>query len=473
MVPTPETFQLRQWFSDGLREIAETKSEDELSRLKEVIDYEGGRQLKTPRSVVRALDAIRFFWPPLREAKADLADLVWLQLIKDGNPALYRWIESYCATAAAISLGTARVEETERTQELDALKQCVEPEYFADLAYRYHFAEHLPGLEVNFEKTETTFELYGEVGEDKREAAIRNARLASPDHYRLYFALGGPSHALTHSDIRSLQASTAEGAKAIGSLILQWQKESAVGSFGKADLLLERMRGGLSEALGDDQRKHFLLALANSMDEAYRLRPFDRGWTNSIWDRAEYVVPLLLSRLDPRERAATIDAMFKDGVAIGWLTTLLRRETFAHGRYGNRRRPKESWFFSDAELDRVIELMLSRYRTMSAEDLFRTVDPLSLLFAWRQTGDETGPQQLVTSHAKTNEGLVEALSGLMSNVVSSNRGKYSVLARDNVAPFLDYDDAKTRINALADSAGNERTKASAHDLAKAFVDADD
>ena len=80
MVPKPEPLQLRQWFSDELRRFASTKNEDERSRLDAVIHYEGGRQFRTPRSVVRALDAMRFFWPPLLQAKADLADLVWLQL---------------------------------------------------------------------------------------------------------------------------------------------------------------------------------------------------------------------------------------------------------------------------------------------------------------------------------------------------------------------------------------------------------
>ena len=51
----------------------------------------------------------------------DLADLVWLQFIKDGNPALYRWIEEYCGTAAAVSLRTARVEDAEKAQQLNVL----------------------------------------------------------------------------------------------------------------------------------------------------------------------------------------------------------------------------------------------------------------------------------------------------------------------------------------------------------------
>ena len=150
MVPEPEPFQLRRWFGEELHSIASIKNDDELSRLKSVVDHEGGRQLKSPRSVVRALDSIRFFWPPLREAKADLADLVWLQLIKDGNPRLFRWIEGYCATAAMLSVGTARVEDAERARKLAALNETVEVGHFADYIYRHYFAQQLPGLEVIF-----------------------------------------------------------------------------------------------------------------------------------------------------------------------------------------------------------------------------------------------------------------------------------------------------------------------------------
>ena len=82
MVPDPEPFRLRQWFADDLSRIAKAAEPDQADRLRAVIDMEGGRQLKTPRSVVRALDAIRFFWPPLERERADLADLVWLLLIK-------------------------------------------------------------------------------------------------------------------------------------------------------------------------------------------------------------------------------------------------------------------------------------------------------------------------------------------------------------------------------------------------------
>jgi hypothetical protein len=180
MVPKPEPLQLRQWFSDELRLIALAKDEDELSRLKLVIDYEGGRQLRTPRSVVRALDAVRFFWPPLHEAKADLADLVWLQLIKDGNPALYRWIEEYCGTAAALSLGIARVEDAEKAGELGALLATVPAGHFDDLTYRHNFAEQLPGVELDHSQGGNKFKIFEHVSDRDRDEAIQKKRLASP-----------------------------------------------------------------------------------------------------------------------------------------------------------------------------------------------------------------------------------------------------------------------------------------------------
>ena len=111
MVPKPEPFELRQWFSDEVSGLVGPLPPGVTERLLAVIDQEGGNQLQTPRSVVRTLDSLRFFWPALRDEAIDVADLVWLQLIKDGSPSLYRWIETYVASVAATSFGTATVSE--------------------------------------------------------------------------------------------------------------------------------------------------------------------------------------------------------------------------------------------------------------------------------------------------------------------------------------------------------------------------
>jgi hypothetical protein len=184
------------------------------------------------------------------------------------------------------------------------------------------------------------------------------------------------------------------------------------------------------------------------MDEAYRRHPFDRFWVSSLWDRAQRLIPLLLPRLEPTRRAAVVMAMFGGGAAIGWLTSLFRRETFAHGRYGDRLRSEDEWLFTTAELDRITELMLRRYRAMSASDVFGCPDPISLLFAWLQGGDEQGPRRLVEANIVSDEGLVETLEHLTSTIESSARGKLDVLKKDHLAPFMNYENVSKRIHAL-------------------------
>ncbi|MBO9712627.1 P-loop NTPase fold protein [Sphingomonas sp.] len=467
MVPQPESMQLRQWFTDSLHQIAAPKNDDELSRLKTVVDFEGGRQLRTPRSVVRALDSIRFFWPPLRDAKADLADLVWLQLIKDGNPALYRWIEEYCAAAAIHSLGIARVSDVEKTRELSKLINITEEGHFDDLTYRHYFADQLAGVEMNYGDDGDKFRIFQHVHEHQRDAAIRGVRLASPDHYRLYFALAGPSHALTQDDFTSMWAAAEAGVEQTTAELLRLHGEPAGGSFTKADILLERIRGSAFEVLTPQQCDNILLGLSQAMDAAYRQRPFDRFWINSLWDRASRLIPLLLAQLDAEQRAAAVTTMFQHGAALAWLTTVFRHETFAHGRYGDRPRPTEDWLVTNPELDQINGIMLDRYRALSDHEILEVIDPISLLFAWRQGGDEAGPRERLEANIVSDEGLVETLEKLVSSVDSSNRGRFDVIKRDNLAPFLDYDEAAQRIEALRNhSELGER----ASRLAVAFAD---
>jgi predicted KAP-like P-loop ATPase len=448
MVPKPEQLQLRQWFTEDLHLIASAKDEDELSRLRVVIDYEGGRQLQTPRSVVRALDAVRFFWPPLREAKADLADLVWLQLIKDGNPALYRWIEKYSATAAVVSLGVARVEEAEKARELAALLASAADGHFDDLMDRHNFAEQLPGVKIDDSKDGKGFKIFERVDDRVRDESVLKRRLASPDHYRLYFAMASPSHALAQDDVASMWAAAEGSADQAGAALLRLHDEHAAGSLTKADILLERIKSDAYEVLAPRQCENLLVALSQVMDEAYRRQPFDQFWINSLWDRSERLIPVLLSRFKPARRAAVVMSMFSGGAAIGWLTSLFRHETFAHGRTGDRPRGEDGWLFTNAELDRITELIIGRYRAMSASDVFGCPSPINLLFAWRQGGDEQGPRRLVEANIVSDAGLVETLEHLIGTTESSNRGRLDVLKKDNLSHFMNYENAAQRIYAL-------------------------
>ena len=198
-------------------------------------------------------------------------------------------------------------------------------------------------------------------------------------------------------------------------------------------MMLERIKEGNFD-LTPKQCENFLVAFSQAMDEAYRIRPFDTHGVISLWSRAENLLPHLLSRLDTKTRASGLKTMFEKGMAIEWLTSILRRETFAHGRYGEQKRPEDDWLFSDAELDLIIEAMLARYRSMSADEVYDVINLPSLLFAWRQAGDKQGPRQLVEDASATDEGLIKTLEN-MTNIVNSGRGSFNVLKKANLSPF--------------------------------------
>ena len=102
---------------------------------------------------------------------------------------------------------------------------------------------------------------------------------------------------------------------------------------------------------------------------------------------------------------------------------------------------------TDDELDQVTEIMISRYRAMSASEILSAIRPLDILFAWNQAGDAGGPRSLIEAHIDMDEDLVDALERL-TTPVSSSEGDYSTLRRENLEPFLDYDRARNRVDAL-------------------------
>lgn len=445
MVPKPEAFQLRQWFADELGKIVGSIPDEQSLRLRSVIDQEGGLRLETPRSVVRTLDSLRFFWPALRNEQIDLPDLVWLLLIKDAAPALYRWIETYLLGAATVSLGIGTISEAGAAAELRALLALIGPDQLGDMMYRHSFADQLPGVDATYGQDETGFKIHQRVQPLERDAAIRGRRLASPDHHRLFLALAGPSHAITQQHMdefwRAVKAGPGDAAAALRTLIAQPISVELT----KADMLLERLDGSAVSVLTSSEAEHLLIGLSMVMDEADRNGSDYTFMVLTIWDRAERVSLRLLRRIAPERRNEVIDRVFRLGPAIGWLSSLLRRETFAQGRYGDQAKSKDDWMLSAEEYDAVASTMIARYKAMPAAVILGQSRPLQMLFAWAQAGDEEGPRALIAAESTTDEGLLRALNAMVTKVNSSDRGTYEVIQPSSAKPFFDLEAARLRV----------------------------
>lgn len=451
MLPKPEPFELRHWFEEELQTIIGTVPDRVRSRLKTVIDQEGGRQLRTPRSVVRTLDSIRFFWPALRDEKIDVADLVWIQLLKDGSPRFYRWVEAYVASVATVSFGTATVSDTEKAERLKALLEAASENPLGDTAYRYFLEDLLPGVQASLDDESEPVGIYQKVDRATSQRAIDDRRLASPDHYRLYFSLIGPTHSISQSGFDAFWAAVDAGPDQTAQFLLDLYHQVAIGSLSKTDVLFERLRGLESKLWTSRRAKNLLLGLGDMMDDAYRLNPSEESFIVDSWDRAGRLVPILYAHLAEDERIAVNQQFFAEGRSLGWLTSVLRRETFAHGKYGERKTRQEEWWLSEEEFEAACQIMIDRYRSTDISTMLDIPRPLRILFAWRQAGDEDGPRNFLAEFTQTDLNLIKALGMFVTYVNSSDRGRHYVLQRENVDAFLDYEAVTKRLAEIATS----------------------
>lgn len=468
-VPRPEAFDLRRWFREEIEALPYAADEAGAwrSRLSAVVDIEGGRYLSTPRHVVRCLDGIRFFWGALQD-QVDLADLVWLHLIKVGNPKLYGWIEHYLPEVAAQTSGIAIISEEEKRSSRKRLDEALLADGAEFEHARHRLSEFLLGIEewMNYGKDDEPG-VHAHIPKEEVARAARSSRLASPDHYRLYFAVQQPRNAPRRTDFEALFATLDASVAETSKLLASWNNERLSTGATKAEAILSRIVDADGDTLGSAQAQTLLRAMADRLDEMASVRDEGLGDPQS-WIEGRRVLKWLLPRLDDR-REETLLGMF-ESQAMDWLTTILRSETFAHGRV--EARPSGEKLLETDELDRVSAIMVDRYRNLRLEEWTALRRPLSALFAWYQAGDPEGPKEFVTSQIATDEGLVSVLELMGGRVSSSTRGEFVALKESTLRYFMDYAVARSRTESLARESGDDLLRKRAAALAQQFKDAD-
>jgi hypothetical protein len=359
---------------------------------------------------------------------------------------------------AATSFGTATVSDGSKASRLKDLLEAAPERQLHDMLYRSFLAQILPGIQTAIGDDEEPVSIYQDVTDRDRKIAIAGRRLASPDHYRLYFSLIGPTHAVPQETYDRFWSALDRDAADAAAILLALHDEKSFGSLRKSDVLFERLRGADPKIWTGVRPRNLLLAQGQIMDDILRQGASSRNIITTTSDRAERLVPILFARLEPGDRSHAIDELFGGSPAISWLTLLIRTETFAHGRHGSRQRPESEWFLTEVEFDQAAALMLSRYRQMSSDDILAVPRPLTLLFAWNQLGDTAGPRDLIAGATVSDAQFLTFLTRLTSRIESSV-GRHLVLKRDNIDPFLDYDAMRKRLDKIA--AGPDAAEAAA------------
>lgn len=452
--PKPEPYDLRAWFSQELESLTGPIDPDNAARVQHVIDIEGGKRLGTPRAVVRALNSLRFDLPAVVD-KTDLADLVWLHLIKASNTRLYRWIEDYCAAYSVTSRGRAHLSQASIKADNESLRTILEGEGRVLQDEVYNLANHLPGIR----RMHLTGEgdkpfVWGDQGEAARNAAIMQRRLSSADHYRLYFALTVPAVTPQVSDFAALEAAIDESPEALNDLLLRWSAEKSSLGVSRLELVFERLNGG-GRSLSAVHFEKLWLGFAQILDGPLTDAIVDSWGRTKLWALARPVIEAGFLDIPIRKRDRLLKSAFQNGRALAWLSDFFRDELFAHGRVVDERsygRPA----LTAKELDMVTPIILQRLALAGPRKLLSMPNGYGNLLAWAQgsdVGENNSARAGVGRFAKTDAGLVEVLEGLRSRTMSrgdDGRPRFQrYLGRSSVGMFLDYDVARSRLEAIS------------------------
>ena len=122
-VPAPMSIDLKAWLTAETQEVAghiET-TRRAAERLRQAVSCWCAEYIATPRDVVRVANALRLYAAPVAE-RIDLADGLFIQIIRIHRPELHDWIERYVTARFAFDASDAHSawldSESERSRDL-------------------------------------------------------------------------------------------------------------------------------------------------------------------------------------------------------------------------------------------------------------------------------------------------------------------------------------------------------------------
>ncbi len=458
-VPRPEAFDLRRWFHEEVHrlfasDLSNVSSQQLPSthRLARAIDTQGGRYLKTPRDVVRALNALRLHAIPVR-THIDVADMVWLQLVRIGNPMLYEWIEEYLTETSAVYRG-AMVGEQEARRSGLRLQEILAREHLDDDRTRIELSGILPGVSRGLGNQDDPHRVFNNLGRNLFNTFVAERRLGSPEHYRYYFAFAQPAGALSDEQVEVFLQLAEQDRDAAIRMFTELGAQARPQGGVMAELMIERLIAAV-DRISPAAVPGIISALSEVLDDV-ALSTRDGDWgQHRAWGAAEHLVERLLGGIaDPAMRQDCLSRLFTFGKAIGWQTSMLRSEIFAHGHYGDRTQPEEQRLLTQLEFEASLSSMLRRYADMPPQQLRAVPNLVSLLYAWQQgAGNSNDARRWVEASTQTDEDLLAFLSRARGWMSRNDEVLYP-LKRRELADFLDYDAAVQRVRLIA---GNAQT----------------
>ena len=437
-VPLPDDFDLRGWFRNEIDRIVgqalgpghARNYEDRLSRF--LASHAGGF-LKVPRDVVRALNSFRAGWLPVRK-HVDVADYVWLTLVKLKRPHLYEWLREYTREAAHLELG-ASIDAELNIHLIQRLA-----EMFPEPSRREREIDKLgsmfPAIANKHSGDDVDLVLFN--SRAGNSAIARQGRRISSGHYsRYYFAPTPSAGSFTAEDEDNLDTILDDRDKLADFIVNMTSRRRPQGSnMGTytVDALQQRLG-----SLTSDQQKTVLLALCDTMDKVVMGQSFDHFHQWRAWDAATLILDNALASIDnAEERDLLLQEVFGQGRALEWLVHSVSRLRVGKGGPGA--------LLVVNDLSRATEILLDRLQQDVVLDSLPFL--LDFLWSWYRLGDEDGPRRYIERHTISDDEFLKVMSGLRSWMWTSEQA-FRPINNPDTKPFIDREMARSRLQQIA------------------------
>jgi KAP family P-loop domain len=442
VVPPQEPFALRRYFrrllTDAFPEqflVSDAASHGNLLRFQYVTDTWAEKLLKTPRDIVRVVDAIRSGWPHMPEG-SDFWDYSWLQMIKLKQMKLYEFTESYLQEVGALR-DNGRPSDDQATSKATELYRIMETLQWHERLYFSGIDEFLPGVKHSIfdEKERKVFNFEG--GELARFEQYH--RLGSPTHWRQYFSFALPSYAVPDNDIVQFRKlAIADVAKA-STFLLDLIDNASDNPTNKIEVMLERLADLHEGALSVQELAGISNTLSNTMDEALLKANQSAQGFNNLWSTAVKLVK--------RSKSSNFQNLARNGRAVSWLAEVVREQGFAHGRPDANRAQKDRQWLDAKQLNSAVSALIRRFKSMSYDEFINSASPSDMLYMWYQLGKSEELLKYVTLNSKSNKAFLDTLDALRGYSVSG-RGVTHPLSAETVARFFGDKNIKTRLEKI-------------------------
>jgi hypothetical protein len=470
-VPPLEPFQLRRWLTDEIDSIFPNVYEKGSERASAVLDHWAGRLLKTPRDIKRLLFAIRAVWPKL-DGKADFLDFVWLQVVMQKASSkerdMYGWLVGYLQSLDAIAIGGSVSGMPDSQEKLAKILSSLgwSPYKNSDKSSNidFHFLDCILAgvseshLSESDEHDSGNLWVY-QTSSDEFDTYREHRRLSSPWHWRFYFALDAPSHAITDAEWTALCFAAEAGLNTLGKKlgdVLSFRGSSRMDA---ADQVLDRAihLKDLGKLENSDTWAIAILEHADLLNE--RSKPGGMFGTKTVSDsKIKNFIRSTARSLDTSHRKQLLGTFFRNPKTVSAVAGLLREQYFAIRGDDDNHRDKA--YLDDDELSEILEWQLDQYRSMSRSDFIQLSQPYNVLYAWKNFTDSYDePAKFLSKCFSDDEGIVDTLESLRY-VYSSAQNGVSGVPEKMLRDFIDTDNIKSRLKTIASSKSHLAKRAS-------------